>query len=97
MTETGITRAIRAPAKINLTLEVVQRLPDGYHALRSVMMTLPRLEDRVGVEIEAGTPQITVRVDSSEVPTDERNICHRVAARFLERTGARLRVSNDAR
>lgn len=88
-----ITRAIRAPAKINLTLEVVQRLPDGYHALRSVMMTLPGVEDHVGVESEAGTPQIMVRVDSSQVPTDERNICHRVAARFLERTGARLRVS----
>ncbi len=31
---------VRAPAKINLTLDVLGRRPDGYHALRSVMLTL---------------------------------------------------------
>ena len=28
----------RAPAKVNLTLEILQRRDDGYHALRSVMI-----------------------------------------------------------
>ena len=31
---------IEAPAKVNLTLEVVQRLPNGYHGIRSVMARL---------------------------------------------------------
>jgi 4-diphosphocytidyl-2-C-methyl-D-erythritol kinase len=32
--------AIACPAKINLTLEVLDRRPDGYHTLRSVMVPL---------------------------------------------------------
>jgi 4-diphosphocytidyl-2-C-methyl-D-erythritol kinase len=37
------------PAKINLTLEVLDRRPDGYHALRSVMVPL-ELADELHVE-----------------------------------------------
>ncbi|MGB6985344.1 MAG: 4-(cytidine 5'-diphospho)-2-C-methyl-D-erythritol kinase [Candidatus Aquilonibacter sp.] len=37
------------PAKINLTLEVLDRRPDGYHALRSVMVPL-ELADELRVE-----------------------------------------------
>lgn len=31
---------VHAPAKINLTLEVLQRQADGYHTLRSLMLPL---------------------------------------------------------
>jgi 4-diphosphocytidyl-2-C-methyl-D-erythritol kinase len=37
------------PAKINLTLEVLDRRPDGYHALRSVMVPL-ELADALHIE-----------------------------------------------
>jgi 4-diphosphocytidyl-2-C-methyl-D-erythritol kinase len=40
---------LRAPAKINLTLEVLARRSDGYHALRSVMVPLD-LADEVTIE-----------------------------------------------
>jgi 4-diphosphocytidyl-2-C-methyl-D-erythritol kinase len=45
-----VSRALRlvAPAKVNLTLEVVGRRDDGYHELRSVFATLD-LADRVRV------------------------------------------------
>ena len=34
------SETLRAPAKLNLTLEVLQRRDDGLHALRSVMVPL---------------------------------------------------------
>jgi 4-diphosphocytidyl-2-C-methyl-D-erythritol kinase len=43
---------LRAPAKINLTLEVLARRDDGYHAIRSVMVPL-ELADELTVEPSA--------------------------------------------
>jgi 4-diphosphocytidyl-2-C-methyl-D-erythritol kinase len=43
-----------APAKLNLTLAVVGRRPDGYHALHSVMVPLA-LADRLSVAVAEGT------------------------------------------
>ncbi|MCK4324910.1 MAG: 4-(cytidine 5'-diphospho)-2-C-methyl-D-erythritol kinase, partial [Armatimonadetes bacterium] len=34
MPETGADIKLRAPAKVNLTLEVLGERPDGYHELR---------------------------------------------------------------
>ena len=43
-----------APAKLNLTLAVVGRRPDGYHALHSIMVPLD-LADRLSLAPAAGT------------------------------------------
>jgi 4-diphosphocytidyl-2-C-methyl-D-erythritol kinase len=49
-----LTPVVRlAPAKLNLTLAVVGRRPDGYHALHSVMVPLG-LADRLSVAVVAG-------------------------------------------
>ena len=40
---------MRAPAKINLTLEILNRQDDGYHRLRSVMLPIA-LEDEIAIE-----------------------------------------------
>jgi 4-diphosphocytidyl-2-C-methyl-D-erythritol kinase len=40
---------LRAPAKINLTLEILNRQDDGYHRLRSVMLPIA-LEDEIALE-----------------------------------------------
>ncbi len=45
--------ALLAPAKLNLTLEVLSRRSDGYHSLRSVMVPLA-LYDRIEIEPSAG-------------------------------------------
>ena len=48
-----------APAKINVTLEILARRSDGYHTLRSVMLPIA-LYDRIALEPAAG-PQSTFR------------------------------------
>ncbi|MEO8537708.1 MAG: 4-(cytidine 5'-diphospho)-2-C-methyl-D-erythritol kinase [Betaproteobacteria bacterium] len=75
---------LKAPAKVNLTLEVVDRLPDGYHAIRSVVARLPRLADTVRVAVRDGPGDIDVRCDAAGVPTGARNLCHVAATLFLQ-------------
>jgi 4-diphosphocytidyl-2-C-methyl-D-erythritol kinase len=43
------SETLRAPAKLNLTLEVLSRRPDGYHGIRSVMVPID-LCDELRVE-----------------------------------------------
>ena len=38
------TATIEAPAKVNLTLEILGSRPDGYHELRSVVMPVSLFE-----------------------------------------------------
>ncbi len=66
-----MSRAIRlqAPAKINLTLDVVGKRDDGYHDLRSVFATID-LSDRVRVAA-ATRLDVQVRPDPGAAPGGE--------------------------
>lgn len=79
------TVRINAPAKINLVLRVLDRRPDGYHNLWSVMQTV-RLEDELylGLSARAG---IRLQCDGAGVPTDGRNLIVRAAAAVFARAG----------
>ncbi len=76
--------AFLAPAKLNISLEVFGKRPDGYHDIRSVMVPVS-LYDEVCVE-EAGEG-IGVEVADGSVPSDASNTCHRAARLFMERMG----------
>ena len=66
-----MSRAVRllAPAKVNLTLEVVGKRPDGYHELRSVF-ALVDLADRVRVA-RADHLDVELRPDPGATPDAE--------------------------
>ena len=84
--------ALRAPAKINLTLEVVARLPNGYHAIRSIMLKLDGLADTVRVRVDERGGGIAVHGDPARIPLDATNLCHRAAAAYLARTNKAARI-----
>lgn len=73
-----------APAKLNLSLEVFGKRPDGFHDIRSVMVPVS-LYDEVTVEEAPGG--VSIECDVPGVPTDEDNSCHRAASLFREWAG----------
>jgi len=78
---------LKAPAKINLTLEVVGRLPNGYHAIRSIFVRLDKLSDTIELRIAKSATGIKLSTPSRCIPTDETNICHRAAVTYLAAIG----------
>ena len=69
-------------AKINLTLDVLGKRPDGYHDLQSVMQTISIRDD---VEVEVGTGQPwTLSCDREDVPQDGTNLGWKAAQVFCQ-------------
>lgn len=75
---------ISAPAKLNLTLEVVRRRDDGFHELRSVFLALD-LVDTITVE---GAPSITLSCSDPDLETPE-NLVWRAAEALRKAAGLR--------
>ncbi len=83
---------VLAPAKINLTLEILGRRPDGYHDIASVMQALD-LADELAIGIGPGSG-ISVQVVGAELPAGPTNLAYRAAASLLAALGAGGREVN---
>jgi 4-diphosphocytidyl-2-C-methyl-D-erythritol kinase len=71
---------ITAPAKINLTLDILGRRPDGYHELRSVVTAVDLCD-----ELEAQPrpePGVDLTCTDGRVPSDRSNLVWRAAERL---------------
>ncbi|WP_280208727.1 4-(cytidine 5'-diphospho)-2-C-methyl-D-erythritol kinase [Brevibacillus sp. AY1] len=75
--------SVKAPAKINLTLDVLAKRPDGYHEVEMVMTTVD-LADRVDLTLREDG-QITLDCSASFVPDDIRNHAYKAAVLLKER------------
>jgi 4-diphosphocytidyl-2-C-methyl-D-erythritol kinase len=71
-------------AKLNLCLDVTEKLPDGYHGVRGIMQSTDFHDD---VTLEPGEGGWTVRSDLRYLPTGETNLAARAALLFREATG----------
>ncbi|MBR2353569.1 MAG: 4-(cytidine 5'-diphospho)-2-C-methyl-D-erythritol kinase [Clostridia bacterium] len=72
-------------AKINLHLDMLGRLPDGYHSVATVMQTISIRDEVTVIPNESGDFFATCNVEG--VPSDEKNIAVRAAKLFCMRTG----------
>jgi 4-diphosphocytidyl-2-C-methyl-D-erythritol kinase len=80
------TVTIRAPAKVNLLLAVLEKLPDGYHRVETVLQTVSLWDEIILRAADA----ITLTCDDPSIPADESNLCHRAAALLRERARGRI-------
>jgi len=76
---------VRAPAKINLHLEVLGLRPDGFHELAMVMQSID-LADTLRMRPSADG-QISLRCDRSDLPTDGTNLIVRAGELLRARSG----------
>ncbi|WP_243237103.1 4-(cytidine 5'-diphospho)-2-C-methyl-D-erythritol kinase [Heliobacterium chlorum] len=74
---------MQAPAKINLTLDVLGRRADGYHQVVMVMQTVD-LVDVVMVSVNRNHQTILLQGGSEEAPPDQTNLVYRTAALVQE-------------
>ncbi len=81
---------VKAYAKINLGLDVLNKRPDGYHEVRMVMQTV-RLFDKLTFKM-THTPGIAIKTNLSYLPCDENNLVYRAAALFYETTGEKAGI-----
>ena len=75
-----------APAKVNLSLRVLGRRPDGFHELDSLMVRVSVFD---ALEIErTSSGGLEFSCDAPDVPADDSNLVVRAARLFCTTTGA---------
>ena len=73
---------VKAAAKINLMLDILKRLDNGYHSLFMIMQSVD-LFDVVTVD-KNKTNKIIIECDKDGVPCNEKNIAYKCAMKFFE-------------
>lgn len=74
---------VKCPAKINLTLEVLNKREDGFHNIQSVMQTIS-LFDILTIKLkESKALEIKLSGSSEEIPYDEKNLVYKAAKLFF--------------
>ena len=95
------SRALRAPAKINLGLRLLGVRDDGYHTLESVFAPI-EIWDELELEVSPGEFQIDLEVEPSSredlpvalagVTAGPENLAVRAAAAFCKQTGLEAHI-----
>ena len=84
---------LKAPAKINLRLEVLGELPNRYHLLRMFNVTVDLCDE---LEIDFRGRGINVETDDETIPSGEDNLAWRAADYFIRKyrvgSGAAIRI-----
>ena len=79
-----------APAKINLSLKILGRRPDGFHEIETFISPIS-LCDQIKIDKNKAAEGVEFRCDDSSVPTGDENLVVRAAKAFFE--AAKLKAS----
>lgn len=75
---------LKAHAKINLSIDVISRRPDGYHEVRMIMQAIGLHDKVILQETEEG---IDIRCNSSRIPPGSGNIAYKAAKLLQDKCG----------
>src|SRR5574344_411301 len=77
---------VQCPAKINLTLKVLNKRADGFHNIDSIMQTI-NLFDYLTVTVENSENfEIELSGTSLEIPYKKKNLVYKAAKLFFDET-----------
>src|SRR5947209_20069445 len=76
---------IRAPAKVNLFLEVLAKRPDGYHDIATLMVAIDLCDELEFTEEPSG--DVRLSCDQPRLSTGPENLVHRAAALLRQHSG----------
>src|SRR5438309_10377575 len=80
---------VRAPAKVNLFLEVLGKRPDGYHEIATLMVAV-RLFDTL---IFRESSELALHCSDAKLTAGPENLVFRAAKLLRDRTGSRRGAS----
>ena len=71
-------------AKINLTLDVLDKLPNGYHEVKMIMQSINLFDLVIVDKVPRG---IHISTNCKFIPRNDKNIAYKAAKLFFEKTG----------
>ena len=77
---------VHAPAKINVTLDIIGTRADGYHLLESLFQSVSIYDTVVAEKAAAGVISLQIEGDGCDCPV-EKNTAYKAAKVFFEATG----------
>ncbi len=97
------TVRVKAPGKVNVSLDVGPLRPDGYHSVASVYLAVSLYEEVAATSTDTGkitvsiSPASTLDLDGVDIPLDERNLAYKAAALMTDvsehSTGVHLEIT----
>lgn len=84
MIVTGKRIIAKSYAKINLSLDVLKRLDNGYHEVKMIMQSVNLFDLIIADKCESG---ISLSTNIKTLPTGEKNLAYRAADLFFRETG----------
>jgi len=81
--------SLKAPAKINLFLEILGKRDDGYHEIETVMQEIDLVDNLQFEEIQEG---VKLKCNDKNIPSDENNLVCKAANLILNECGIRKGV-----
>ena len=73
---------VKAFAKINLGLDVINKMPNGYHQVKMIMQSISLYDELTLQKTDSG---ITISTDSDLLPTDQNNLIRKAAEMMYDK------------